>query len=198
MSFSSDFILLRKVKNSKPISNIALQLIKKNWIKETFINTVDLNICQTVEFIRVEEESHEFISTNNKCKYLEIMLTHFNSSLVVLKNFYNLNPYNEHSQITIDLVTAKTIKQAIKYLLSRNYSCEFEEILDNEFISVLSELIPIYKCIKLKQKNLLDEESESEEGFNILKRMLNILSTYISICEENYYDDEYILIYNVY
>ena len=38
-------------------------------IKETFINTVDLNICQTVEFIRVEEESHEFISTNNKCKY---------------------------------------------------------------------------------------------------------------------------------
>lgn len=199
MALSSEFIILRRNKNvKKPISNIALQLIKKNWITANLIIPPEqLHIAKTVDFIEIEESSHEYISVLNRFKYIELMNVHFNSALSVLKRYYYLNPFTEHSQIIIDLNSAKLMKQAVLYLLSRNYSFEFEQILDNNYVSVFSELIPIYTTIKYKQEFDLELEEESIEGFNILKRILSVVNSYITLESENDSEEEYLLIYNV-
>jgi len=202
MASSSEFIILRKIKKSKPVSNIALQLIKKNWIKTTFIvPPEDLHNCKTINFIKIEDDdqTHDFISVETKDKYIELMTMHFNSALSVLKPYFNMNPNNEFAQIEIDFNTAKLMRQAIKYLLNRNYLTEFENILDNEFIHVFSSLIPIYKYIKYKQEIDLEIEEESSEGFCVLTRIYSVLSTFINLVEESEYSNsKYILIYNVY
>jgi hypothetical protein len=204
MSNSSYFTLLRKSKENLQFSNKLIEeFIISKYNEMMFMNN---NKATSVEEMQKEISNYypittfKYISIKNKNEYDVVFQFHFTSGFNVLKDEFNLNPYNKYSDIIIDLNLAKEMLIAIDYILSRDYSHKFEDILNNYYINVFGDLIPNFQY-RFNDKPDLDEfESEEleKEGFYYLKKCRDIIAAYILIEKENTLNEaEYILLYSV-
>lgn len=65
---------------------------------------------------------------------------HFGSSFTSLKEHFRLNAYKfSESSTLVSKAEAAKILQAIEYILSGEYSKKFEDVLSNEYASILGE-----------------------------------------------------------
>ena len=85
-----------------------------------------------------------------------------------LREYYNLNT-SKISTCTafISKEDARRILQAIKYLLSGNFSDEVEDLLDNEFIKVLGENYPKWSMRKFKDELRFYVDKNGEDSWSI-------------------------------
>lgn len=132
--------------------------------------------------------------------YVDELLTwHFCSSFTCLKEEWNLDSYvGSRSQYELSKLEAEKILQACDYLLSGNWSDDFEKILNNRWINILSEgnnsdsyWKYVYRNDKKSLKEIPRDEQESAE-YDI-KRLRHVLDTFTSADED--LDDKLILIY---
>ena len=74
-------------------------------------------------------------------KYIKLLDFHFGSSFGGLKEIFRLNPYKySKSSVFISKNDAKMMLQAIKYILSNEYSRKMEDVLsNNEYLNVFGE-----------------------------------------------------------
>lgn len=110
----------------------------------------------------------------------------FTSSFTQLADVYGLSYYErENDTAFISQSEARDIAQACRYLLAKNYSDEFEQILDNEWVEKLAN--PDTGCGMLadwvyrKDKKALAEAGQDDCGVELsLKRLLVCLETFLS------------------
>ena len=200
MSSGSVLNILRSNKKHK---HTVRNKIINNKIEEFKSNLAGLVSAENItvpNYLMFEDNMDIMLSIKDK-QYFNILLdAHFSSQFTELTDEYNLNPYNGTNQVVIDIHTAKEMLQAIKYLLSRNYSLGIEDILDNYWISVFSELLPSYSSQNITNTEIINENNEFEqEGKYILTKFKTVLETYILLVNENCCNEyQYILLYSAY
>lgn len=200
MSSGSVLNILRSNKKHK---HTVRNKIINNKIEEFKSNLAGLVSAENIiipNYLMFEDNMDVMLSIKDK-QYFNILLdAHFSSQFTELKDEYNLNPYNGTNQVVIDIHTAKEMLQAIKYLLSRNYSLGIEDILDNYWISVFSELLPSYYTQNITDSEFINENKDIEqEGKYILTKFKTVLETYILLVNENCCNEyQYILLYSAY
>lgn len=204
MSNSSYFTLLRKSKENLQFSDKLIdEFIVSKYNEMTLLNN---NKVSSIEEMKKEISNYypinsfKYISIKDKNEYDVVFQFHFTSGFNVLKEEFNLNPYNKYSDIIIDVNLSKDMLCAIDYILSRNYSHKFEDILNNYYIDVFGNLIPKFQY-RFSDKIDLDEyelEEMEKEGIYYLKKCRDILASYILIDKENTLNEaEYILLYSI-
>lgn len=115
----------------------------------------------------------------------------FCSTFTCLKEEFNLNAYStSHDKIVFNLVQVRAMLQAIKYLYYEDYSSKTEEMLDNDYIRIFSEMHTPYMMYLHP-----DWENDCmDDGKWHLKRLKRLLEAYICMCEEDD-SNEYVLLY---
>jgi hypothetical protein len=158
------------------------------WKKTQLISYLksedELKDVITPNFIKLDEFG-EYISVNDKHIYIDIMNMHFLTEFSVLKDEFNLYSNSNAGQVEIDINTANELLTAVNYLLGKNYSDQFEIILNNYYVKLLGELLPSYQY--RNSSNSIDyEDAEFESsGIYYLKKMQAILQAYIWMEKEN-------------
>lgn len=115
----------------------------------------------------------------------------FNSTFTCLKDEFNLNPYSHcHDKIVFTETQVRAMLQAIKYLFNADYSRKTEELLDNAYIQIFSEMHTPY----MMWKNPEWEDDCMDDGMWHLRRLKRLLEAYLCMCEEDD-ENEYILLY---
>jgi hypothetical protein len=158
------------------------------WKKTQLISYLksedELKDVITPNFIKLDEFG-EYISVNDKHIYIDIMNMHFLTEFSVLKDEFNLYSNSNAGQVEIDINTANELLTAVNYLLGKNYSDQFEIILNNYYVKLLGELLPSYQY--RNSSNSIDyEDAEFERsGIYYLKKMQAILQAYIWMEKEN-------------
>jgi hypothetical protein len=108
---------------------------------------------------------------------------HFISSFAFFAESLGLNPGNNlKSQMEISTITANEMLTAIKYILSRKYSFEFEMILNNRWVSIFKQAIFDYES-----PNDYPTE-ETLDGLHMLNRVKLVLETFITLVESTDYN----------
>lgn len=65
---------------------------------------------------------------------------HFGSVFTCLKEHFRLNPYKfSESSVLVSKAEAAKILQAVEYVIGEEYSKKFEDVLGNEYVSLLGE-----------------------------------------------------------
>ena len=144
---------------------------------------------------------------------------HFGSSFTALKEHLSLNAYKfKDSAVLISRETAEKMLQAVNYVLSKNYSKAFEDVLDNEYADVFGngyspfdyrfskrgKKLYIDKCSEGYTVSLGDEqldretaECDSEAEFS-LKRVRSCLQAFLDAESNEWENVELVLEYSVY
>lgn len=115
----------------------------------------------------------------------------FCSTFTCLKDEFNLNSYStNYDKIVFTLPMVQSMLQAINYLYYENYSSKLEDILDNPYIDILSEMHTPY------MEHLHPDwgDDGDMDGKWHLKRLKRLLEAYICMCEEDE-SNEYVLLY---
>jgi hypothetical protein len=186
MSRGSTFVILRK---DKPTAKVT-----ENQVMEQY-NSWYNAAGEQLKFETLPELSYYNCYSYVDKKSLELLTklveSDFNSSFTSLIEYYNLSYYQTDSRsdrVVINVSTARSMVQAIKYLLYEDYSKRTEALLDNEWIDVFGE-----DCIPYREwKDEMDYEDEDDSQW-CLKRLRQILETYLFISSES--DDEITLLY---
>lgn len=185
MSRGSTFVILRRNSDSVKVT--------KNQVMEKYTDWHDClgsplgfddipDIAYYDKCTYVDKNTMELLTTLTECD--------FTSSFTSLIEYYYLSYYTESGRkdrVVITAETARNMLQAVKYLMYEDYSKRLEEILNNEWIEVFSELSPDY----LKWKHNGDYEDEYSMGY--LKRLKQVLETFLFIHSES--DDDILLLY---
>ena len=134
------------------------------------------------------------IETKSKSIWTILFPMHFISSFGFFGDELNLNPFNlEKCFDEISISTAKDILEACKYLLTRKYSYEIENILNNQWIKIFGDILPEYHGEKEKGMVL---SYDTQEGLAMIDSVRIMMESFINI--HNEYDDEEIkLVYVV-
>jgi hypothetical protein len=188
MSCPSEFIILRRNYISTEQEDTFIEGKQLEWKKTQLISYLksedELKDVITPNFIKLDEFG-EYISVNDKHIYIDIMNMHFLTEFSVLKDEFNLYSNSNAGQVEIDINTANELLTAVNYLLGKNYSDQFEIILNNYYVKLLGELLPSYQY--RNSSNSIDyEDAEFERsGIYYLKKMQAILQAYIWMEKEN-------------
>lgn len=136
----------------------------------------------------IEGQRKQYQALLNEDKsYLDKLMTwDFGSGFTCIKDTWNLNAYSlKESMCIVDKATAEKILQACNYLLSENWSNDFEKILNNEWIKTIasdnhgeSYWKYVYRDDKKSLREISAEEQESAE-YNINK-LRNVMDTFIN------------------
>ena len=107
-------------------------------------------------FINVGEDKDGFVHD----KLLEF---HFGSSFTALKDKFRTNAYVfSESSVLISRSEAEKMLQAVEYILSENYSREFEDILNNEYVDLLGNGFSRFddRFIKSRDKMYVEKDCD--------------------------------------
>jgi len=94
------------------------------------------------EFIYLDDA--HWYNTIDKSIWINVFDEYFSSSFDELSGYWNLPYDGKMSQYFISKDEAKEINVAAKYLANGKYDKDFESLLDNRFIEILSDLMPNY------------------------------------------------------
>lgn len=115
-----------------------------------------------------ECDSHvrEAIGKDDGKLYVMLLEYFFGRSLGKLRDYYNLNP-GQLSRMTAFVPEAdiKKIVQAAKYLLRGVFSKDDEDILDNEFISILGDNYPKWYLRSRRDSEKIYIDKNDDEGY---------------------------------
>lgn len=206
MASGSYFIILRHAKNINQIKNKIsidnfVEQFKKRYLsaRKEIDEYFKLPLNEKFEDIWMPENTFQWVSTKSYKVYDEIGKYEFISGFTALKEYYNLDAYN-NSELIISLNTAKEMKIAIDYILSRDYSLKTEDLLNNPFIRAFGEQLPSYENFIYKhtpENEVNYGDCFETEGWYFLLKTQAALSTFIWLCHENDFDDaEYQLVYH--
>lgn len=196
----SYFYILRKTKYSKTYSNTIFNKIveKKRWLYDD-LKTEKLKLEDIQNYQLFDD--FKCISIKNKTEYDILLEAHFTSGFSCLIEEFNMNAYNKFGEITIPMYMAKEMVQAANYILSLNYSRQMELILNNPYLEVFETLYQPF-MMRFNSSNEYNEEVNEydREGLYYLKKVKQVLDTFILLNDENYFDKEteYVLIYKNY
>ncbi len=188
MSCPSEFMILRRNYISSEQEDKFIEDKQLEWKKTQLISYLksedELKDVITPNFIKLDEFG-EYISVKDKHIYIDIMNMHFLTEFSVLKDEFNLYSNSNAGQVEIDINTANELLTAVNYLLGKNYSDQFEIILNNYYVKLLGELLPSYQY-RNSSNNIDYEDAEFERsGIYYLKKMQAILQAYIWMEKEN-------------
>lgn len=235
MSSGSYFTLYRKCKNIS-ISQDALDALKNEYFlankNDVFNNSSDeeemkkdMPLLMHKSF-KVDPQAREAVEKSfeyydaNGIRHDKLVEFSFNSSFTCLREKFNLNPYkHSHSSVLVSKDEAKKMLQAIEYVLGEDYSKKFEQVLNNEYVSMFGNGYspfdnrfsnvkhPIYidkdsdSCYTVKFNDYgLDQEiaeSDSDVVFN-LSRVQSCLHAYLDADEDTWDGEELVLEYSAY
>ena len=186
MSRGSTFVILRKDKYPHKVTEEQVMEVYKDWC-DCLGNPLGFKDVPDIAYYHpyayVDKASLELLSVLTEAS--------FTSSFKSLIEHYNLSYYTEsgkNDRVVISSETARSMLQAIKYLIYADYSKRTEALLDNKWIDVFSEHSITYFEWKYGTDCSDDDESEW-----YLKRLRQVLETYLFINEES--DDEITLLY---
>lgn len=115
----------------------------------------------------------------------------------MLKDEFNLDSF-KNNELVIDVNMANEIKIAADYLLSRDYSLKFEDILNNYFIDLFGKLLPSYESFKSNEEIGEDSNIFENEGRYFLKKTRMLMETFLYMEKEDSLNElEYKLVYQV-
>ena len=206
MSSGSYFLILRHVNVAAEVKNkISIDSFVERYKKRILSNTGNveeyfkLPLNEKFEDIWMPKNTFKWVSTKSYKVYDELGKYDFISGFTALKEYYNLGSYN-NNELIISLNTAKEMKIAIDYILSRDYSLKTEDLLDNSFIRVFGEQLPSYENFIYKhtpENEVNYGDCFETEGWYFLMKTQAVLSTFIWLCHENDFDEaEYQLVYH--
>lgn len=160
--------------------------------------------------------------TKDGCPVDEIMSDFWCSSFSELWEEYNLDGYSmSNYMIEIPLSDAKAIKQALAYLLSKNWNETFEDVLDNKWIKIFGEKYPKYTQAMSPNRSRIYIEKDTADSWSIsssdddflyeikeendtqestMKSLLRIIDAYLLLKDDimnEYNEIDYMLIYRV-
>ena len=176
MSSGSYFTIYRRSKNEKA-SKETIDVLKNEYFlsnknslfggnakEEDLKNDIPLLMHNGFKSGSCEDNnSYEFFDKDG-VKYVKLLDFHFGSSFSNLKDKFRLNPYKFNtSSVFISKDEAKMMLQAIKYILSGEYSRKTEDILSsNEYLNVFGEnYSPFAKRFNQKINTLyIDKDGE--------------------------------------
>lgn len=196
----SYFYILRKTKYNKVYSTSAFNKIveEKRWLYDDFKpEKLSLNDIQNYQILN----DFKCISIQNKTEYDILLDAHFTSGFNCLIEEFNMNAYNKFGEKTIPLYMAKEMAQAVNYILSLNYSKQIELILNNPYLDVFETLYYPFTCRFIHSDSKDAESNEfDKEGLYFLKKIKNVLDTFILLNDENSFNEEveYVLVYKNY
>ena len=92
----------------------------------------------------------------------------FCSTFTCLKEKFNLNAYkNDECSAMISQDEARKMLQAIKYVLSGEYSKKFEDILNNEYVQLFGDGYSLFDNRFSKHKDKIYVDKDSNDGYSI-------------------------------
>ena len=187
MSRGSTFVILRRNSDSVKVTEEQVMEKYKDWydcLGKSLVFDDIPDIAYYDKRTYVDKNTMELLTILTECN--------FTSSFTTLIEHYYLSYYNtseRKDRIVITAETARNMLQAVKYLMYEDYSKRLEELLNNEWIEVFSELCPDY----LKWKH--NEEYEDEDSMWYVNRLKQVLETFLFIRSEADHDDDILLLY---
>lgn len=152
----------------------------------------------------INAKRSEFLYINKEGTYLDkLMSWSFSSEFTCIKDEFNLNPFDLNLKYKlIDNALAYKMHIACKYLLSKKWSDDFEEILDNEWIDIIgnNNMLSYFEYSFRKDSKFLDEAKDSEDFILIkynIKRLKNALDVYLNCYHEYDMYNNLVLVYSV-
>lgn len=154
MSRGVYFTIIRKLDKSltKPeLDEFRDKLMKSrpNWDGEISTNSVADWEGYTPEPEKDDVWTHEpyrdVVNMHTGCMFAVTFRAEFNSSALSVAEALQVFPYPTSSSTdVVSSYTAASISEALRYLLSEDYSSTFEEVMSNPFIEDLSDMYTPY------------------------------------------------------
>ena len=186
MSRGSTFVILRKDKPAIKVTENQVMEQYKDWYNV---------IGEQMKFETLPEISYyncySYVDKKSMELLTKLVETDFNSSFTSLIEYYNLSYYQADSRcnrVVITASTARSMLQALRYLLYEDYSERTEAILDNEWIEVLRMNCNTYMGWKFGE-----DYPDDEDSIWYLKQLKQVLETFLFINDES--DEEITLLY---
>jgi hypothetical protein len=187
MSRGSTFVILRRNSGSVKVTKEQVMEKYKDWYDCLGKSLVFDDLPDITYY-----DKRTYVDKNTMELLTELVQADFTSSFTSLIEHYYLSYYNESGRkdrVVISAETARNMLQAVKYLMYEDYSKRLEELINSEWIEVFSELCPDY----LKWKH--NEDYEDEDSIWYLKRLKQVLETFLFIHSESDHDDGILLLY---
>lgn len=206
MASGSYFTLLRKTKNNLKFSDKFIEEFIIHKYKEAAVFNTTLNVQTAIEDMKKglcdyhQISTFKYLSLKDNYELDVIMELHFTSGFKILKEEFNMNSYNVNCIKVFDINLCKQMKIALDYILSRDYSKKFEDILDNYYIEMFGNEIPYFQYRFNNNFVIPDGDLESEELIietdYYYKKLRDLFASYILIDRENTLNEaEYYLLY---
>ena len=172
MSSGSYLTLYRKHINQK-VSSDVLDAVKEQYKKSNEScfsvskKSDDFPLLMHASFKPEPQESDEDCSTyydKDGIVHDKLLEFHFGSSFTALKEKFRINSYIfSESSTLISKSEAEKMLQAIKYILSKNYNREFEDMLSNEYVNVFGNGLSFFddRFIQHNDKVYIDKDGEN-------------------------------------
>lgn len=207
MATGSYFILLRSINGNEQyednykIEDFKMKYTEKNnfsksknfYINEFHVHPLKFDFDSDFD----ENKNYKWVSIRNGKIYDQIFKFNFISGYTTLREEFNLDSF-QNNELVIDVNMANEIKIAVDYLLSRNFSLKFEDILNNNFISLFGKLLPSYENFKLNEEICEDSNIFENEGRYFLKKTRMLMEAFLYMEKENSLNElEYKLVYHV-
>ena len=157
--------------------------------KERIENRINENKMFSGDMINIpnylyKSAYYQMFSLKDKMYYTILFEMGFGSTFTCIREEFGLNAYN-NSEFEINYNMAKEMRQALNYLLNFKYSDKVEEIMDNQYITILGHNLPVYEYRKLSEEDKGGEDFFDIEGKFALKRLKTTLDTFIALCDED-------------
>ena len=205
MAAGSYFVLLRSINENEQyedeykVEDFKIKYIEKNNFSKSgnfYINEFHKYPLK-VDFDFDEDKTYKWVSIRNRKIYDQIFKFNFISGYTTLKDEFNLDSF-KNNELVIDVNMANDIKLAIDYLLSRDYSLKFEDILNNYFIDLFGKLLPSYESFKSNEEICEDSNIFENEGRYFLKKTKVLMDAFLYMEKEDSLNElEYKLVYQV-
>ena len=172
MSSGSYLTLYRKHVNKK-VSSDVLDAVKEQYKKSnescfsTSKKSDDFPLLMHASFKPEPQESDEDCDTyydKDGIVHDKLLEFHFGSSFTALKDKFHTNAYIfSKSSVLISKNEAEKMLQAVEYILSKKYSREFEDILNNEYVDLLGNGLSYFddRFIQCREKIYVDKDGEN-------------------------------------
>ena len=186
MSRGSTFDILRKDKNPKKVTESQVMSAYEGW-RDISGSSLGFSDLPTIAYYETNTYVHK-----PSLELLTVLVeATFTSSFTSLIEYYNLSYYAEagkKDRVVISPETARSMLQALRYLLYEDYSERTEAILDNEWIEVLRMNCNTYLSWKFGE-----DYPDDEDSIWYLKRLKQVLEIFLFINNES--DEEITLLY---
>lgn len=145
MARGAYFLIVRKF--DKTYNSEELKALKDVWMAERpdFNGNRDVNSIARYEHIALPNKLDGVVDTVTGETYLEVFRSDYNSAIGPVADTLNVSAYpNSQSAAEIPSATISDMGEAIRYLLSENYSTIFEEVMCNSFVADLADCYTAY------------------------------------------------------